>query len=62
MTKTYSDMTVFQVPPNLPFTVGSVGSGADYLKIAGRDEWGTGGEPRGLATGTKPASPGGGDE
>jgi hypothetical protein len=36
VTKTYTDMTVFQMPAGLPFTIESVGSGANYVSIAGR--------------------------
>ena len=32
-------MTVFQMPAGLPFTIESVGSGADYVKIAGSVDW-----------------------
>jgi hypothetical protein len=39
VTKTYTDMTVFQMPPGLPFTIESVGSGANYVAIAGRVSW-----------------------
>jgi hypothetical protein len=39
LTKTYTDMTVFQMPAGLPFSVESVGSGADYVSIAGRVAW-----------------------
>jgi len=39
LTKTYTDMTIFQMPPGLPFTVESVGSGANYVAIAGRVDW-----------------------
>ncbi len=39
LTKTYSDMTIFQMPPNLPFTIESIGTGADSLTIAGRVAW-----------------------
>jgi hypothetical protein len=36
VTRTYTDMTVFQMPAGLPFTIESVGSGANYVSIAGR--------------------------
>lgn len=44
LTKTYTDMTVFQMPAGLPFTVESVGSGANYVSIAGRVAWESGTE------------------
>ena len=39
LTKSYTDMTVFQMPPGLPFSIESVGSGANSIAIAGRVEW-----------------------
>jgi hypothetical protein len=39
VTKSYTDMTVFQMPAGLPFTVESVGSGANYVAIAGQVDW-----------------------
>jgi hypothetical protein len=39
LTKTYSDITLFQIPADLPFTVESVGSGPDWLAIAGKVAW-----------------------
>ena len=53
LTKTYTDMTVFQMPSSLPFTVESVGSGADYVSIAGRVVWEAG--TQGPAAVTPPA-------
>ncbi len=39
LTKTYSDITLFQIPKDLPFTIGSVDSGADWIAIAGTVAW-----------------------
>lgn len=39
LTKTYTDVTLFQMPKDLPFTIESVGSGADWLAIAGKVAW-----------------------
>ncbi len=39
LTKTYTDMTLFKMPDNLPFTIEKVGSGANWLAIAGKVEW-----------------------
>jgi hypothetical protein len=41
LTKTYTDVTIMQMPENLPFTIESVGSGADSIFIAGRVAWAT---------------------
>ena len=51
VTKSYSDMTIFQMPRNLPFTVESVGSGADYVRIAGRVDWAQGANEKSPAAG-----------
>jgi hypothetical protein len=34
-----TDVTLFQMPENLPFTIESVDSGADWLAIAGKIAW-----------------------
>ena len=39
LTKTYTDVTLFQMPENLPFTIESVDSGTDWLGIAGKIAW-----------------------
>ena len=39
LTKSYTDITLFQMPENLPFTIESVDSGADWLAIAGKVAW-----------------------
>ena len=39
LTKTYTDVTLFQMPENLPFTIESVDSGGDWLAIAGKIAW-----------------------
>ncbi|HXM70961.1 MAG TPA: hypothetical protein VN970_07490, partial [Thermoanaerobaculia bacterium] len=39
LTKTYSDVTLFQMPKDLPFTIESVSGGADWLAIAGKVAW-----------------------
>jgi hypothetical protein len=50
LTKTYSDVTLFQMQEDLPFTIESVGSGANWLAIAGKVDW----ESRAAAVGSKP--------
>lgn len=39
LTKTYTEVTLFQMPENLPFTIESVDSGTDWLGIAGKVAW-----------------------
>ena len=39
LTTTYTDVTLFQMPENLPFTIESVDSGTDWLGIAGKIAW-----------------------
>ena len=39
LTKTYTDVTLMQMPDNLPFTIDSVGSGPDSISIAGKVAW-----------------------
>jgi hypothetical protein len=39
LTKTYGDVTLLQMPADLPFTLDSVGSGADSIFIAGKVGW-----------------------
>jgi hypothetical protein len=39
LTKTYTDVTLFQMPEDLPFTIESVGSEASWLAIAGKVSW-----------------------
>jgi len=39
LTKTYTDVTLMQMPQDLPFTIESVGSGADSIIIAGKVAW-----------------------
>jgi hypothetical protein len=39
LTKTYTDVTLFQMPENLPFTIESVDSGNDWITIAGKVAW-----------------------
>ena len=39
LTRTYTDVTLFQMPAELPFTVGSVDSGDDSITIAGKVDW-----------------------
>ena len=36
LTKTDTDVTLFQMPQNLPFTIDSVDSGSDWLAITGK--------------------------
>ena len=42
LTKSYTDVTLFQMPENLPFTIDKVGSGVNYLAISGRVAWAAG--------------------
>lgn len=39
LTKTYSDMTLFQLPPDLPFSIETVRSGSDFVRIDGEIAW-----------------------
>ena len=39
LTQTYTDVTLFQMPENLPFTIESVDSGATWVAIAGKIAW-----------------------
>ncbi|MBP7678243.1 MAG: hypothetical protein KBB14_18210 [Thermoanaerobaculia bacterium] len=39
LTKTYSDMTLFQLPPDLPFSIETVRSGNDFVRIDGEVSW-----------------------
>jgi hypothetical protein len=39
LTTTYTDVTLFQMPENLPFTIESVDSGTDWVAIAGKIAW-----------------------
>ncbi len=43
--KSYSDITLFQMPENLPFTIEKVGSGMNWLAISGRVVWEADREP-----------------
>jgi hypothetical protein len=45
LTKTYGDMKLFQMPPNLPLTVDSVRGGAHLVEIAGSIDY-TAGQPK----------------
>lgn len=39
LTKTYTDLKLFQMPPNLPLTVDSVRGGAKLVEIGGTVDW-----------------------
>ena len=39
LTKTYGDMKLFQMPPDIPLTVDSVRGGAHLVEIAGSIDW-----------------------
>ncbi len=39
LTTTYTDVTLFQMPKGLPFTIESVDSGTDWIAIAGKVAW-----------------------
>ena len=39
LTKTYSEMKLFQMPPDLPMTIDSVRGGAHQVEIAGSIDW-----------------------
>jgi hypothetical protein len=45
LTKTYTGLKLFQMPPNLPLTIDSVRGGAKLVEIAGTVDW-SAGEPR----------------
>jgi hypothetical protein len=42
LTKTYSEMKLFQMPPNLPLTIDSVRGGAQLVEIGGSIDWSAG--------------------
>ncbi|MEK6375554.1 MAG: hypothetical protein AABO58_22990 [Acidobacteriota bacterium] len=42
LAKSYSEVTLLQMPADVPFTIESVGSGAGSIVIAGRVGWGVG--------------------
>jgi hypothetical protein len=39
LTKSYSEMKLFQVPPNIPLTIDSVRGGAQWVEIGGTIDW-----------------------
>ncbi len=39
LTRTYADITLFQMPRDLPFTVETVDSGTDWIAVAGKVAW-----------------------
>ncbi|HKD12855.1 MAG TPA: hypothetical protein VKE50_12305, partial [Thermoanaerobaculia bacterium] len=39
LTKTYNDMTLFQMPEDLPFTIEKVGAGANWVAISGKIDY-----------------------
>jgi hypothetical protein len=39
LTKSYSDVSLMQMPADLPFTIQSVGSAAGAISIGGNIEW-----------------------
>jgi hypothetical protein len=39
LTKTYNDMTLFQMPADLPFTIEKVGAGAAWVAISGKVDY-----------------------
>ena len=45
LTKSYSEMKLFQMPPDLPMTIDSVRGGAHQVEIAGAIDW-TAGKPK----------------
>jgi hypothetical protein len=45
LTKTYSEMKLFQMPPGLPLTIDSVRGGAQQVEISGSIDW-EAGEPK----------------
>ena len=44
LTKSYGDMKLFQMPPNLPLTIKTVRGGAEWVEIGGSIDW-EAGEP-----------------
>ena len=46
LTKTYGDMKIFQMPPDLPLTVDSVRSGAHLVEIAGSIDYNAAQQPK----------------
>ena len=48
LTKSYSEMKLFQMPPNLPLTIDTVRGGAHLVEIGGTVDWSAGeAKPRG---------------
>ena len=45
LAKTYGDLTLFQMPPDLPLTIDSVRGGAEWVEIGGSIDW-EAGEPK----------------
>ena len=43
LTKSYTDLKLFQMPPDLPLTIDTVRGGATWVEIAGRVDWEAGG-------------------
>ena len=52
LTKTYDDLTLFQLPPDLPFSIDTVRSGHDFVRIDGAVAWK--GEPAAAKGPTQP--------
>jgi hypothetical protein len=42
LTKSYTNMKLFQMPPNLPLTIDTVRGGADWIEIGGTIDWSAG--------------------
>jgi hypothetical protein len=57
LTKSYEDITLFQLPEDLPFTIESVVSGADWVQIAGKISWTPEARGEGEATDGAPHRP-----
>jgi hypothetical protein len=39
LTKTYNDLTLFQIPEDLPFTIEKVGTGANWVALSGKIDY-----------------------
>jgi hypothetical protein len=57
LTKSYEDITLLQLPEDLPFTIESVASGADWVQIGGKISWTPEARGEGEAAGGAPHRP-----
>ena len=50
LTKTYTDMTLFKMPEDLPFTIEKVGTGANWVAISGKIDYQASAHPASAAS------------